>query len=403
MKNSTVGLIVALVSSLAVASGCRHEVPKPPDPVEVSRSDAAGNIDPVKIDAAAHDTAVVPAVDTAVAAVDVPPAHDVVATSDVPEEAAAVDVAAADVPPVITPPAPDAGGTCGAPGQPCCAGNACHDNGCCAAGNNAVARCIASGAACRTADGESAGVCGNGACGGCGAALNQPCCQGNICTGAGLACNGERCGSCGGADQPCCPGRTCGGGGCCVRTGGDDVCVTQGETCPLQGPGSGGLCMAGTCSGCGGTNQPCCNGGICNQAGQACIAGRCGTCGGQNQPSCPANQCPTGGCINADGTCIGVGTECGQQSGTCNADGSCGHGEEACGGPSQPCCGLNRPPAGAFCTKPGTMCSMGGLGMGLGRRCIACGGIDQPCCDGDECREGNCRNSGGFGQRTCRN
>jgi hypothetical protein len=398
------GLPGLLGCILAFAIACRHEVPVPADTnVDIGppHADGGGEIDPTRLDAGpAVDAIRTPdavAVADAVLA-DVPtPATDVATPEPVVDALEAVDVAVDRGSP--TPP-PDP--SCGAPGQPCCAGDSCHDNGCCAAGDDAIARCVASGMVCRTVGGDPAGMCANGTCAGCGTALNQPCCQGNVCSGAGLACNGDRCEACGGPNQRCCPNRTCAGDSCCVREGNDDVCLTAGDSCPMQGPGNAGTCMAGHCSGCGGTNQPCCNGDLCYQAGQACVAGRCGACGGLGQAACPGNAC-TGGCLNGDAVCIAVGGDCGQNSGTCTAGGACNRGGESCGGLDEPCCGISMPPAGAFCSKPGTTCTAPGQGQGQGRHCVECGGLGQPCCDQEECHAGTCRPGGGFGGvRTCR-
>jgi hypothetical protein len=387
-----------LACALSLALACRKDVPAPPDPgvdIGVAKPDAGGdvNIDPIKVDVATDTAGTADPSDGAAADAPVVLDAETGGASDVP--------AAGDATVDQTPAGPDVAAPCGGPGQPCCGGTSCRDNGCCATASGGVARCVANGSACRTSDDESAGMCSNGKCAGCGSALNQPCCQGNVCSGAGLTCNDDRCAACGGPNQACCPNRTCSADSCCVRQGGDDVCIRAGETCPLQGPGNGGTCAANRCSGCGGANQPCCNGGLCSEAGQACVSGRCSSCGGLNQPACPGNACNNPGCVSGAAVCVAPGMDCGQGTGTCNADGSCRQGGDACGGLNQPCCGLGAPPAGAFCSRPGTTCTLPGQGMGLGRHCVLCGGFDQPCCDDDDCHQGTCSNSGP-GQRMCR-
>jgi hypothetical protein len=120
------------------------------------------------------------------------------------------------------------------------------------------------------------------------------------------------------------------------------------------------------------------------------------TCGGMGQAPCPGAQCAAGLCLSDMNRCIGPGTPCGQQSGNCNANGTCGVGGQACGGENEACCGIGEPPQGAFCTRPGTTC----VGNGMNRTCRACGDKGQPCCgDPGTCLSGTCTGNGG--NRVC--
>jgi hypothetical protein len=120
------------------------------------------------------------------------------------------------------------------------------------------------------------------------------------------------------------------------------------------------------------------------------------TCGAQGQSPCPGSQCGEGLCLGELGKCIGPGMACGQGSGNCNANGSCGPSNQTCGGANQDCCGIGSPPEGAFCSASGTTC----LGNGANRMCRACGGPGQPCCGaGETCRQGACMGNGM--NRTC--
>ena len=394
---------------LGALSACRSDNPLPPG--SMPRDAGVEQAPPP----ARPDATVVPDVSAEVPVVDAPMTNEVASETaadrpvDVP--APGMEVAADVVAPPDTDPA------CGNPGQACCANRACNA-GCCV-GAAANQRCIANGATCTAVGGESGGTCNNGRCSGCGAALNQPCCAGQICSGTGLVCedevctscgteggsccandscgdglacdpdnNGGTCVSCGAPGQQCCPGSTCKNDGCCVRQAdGEEFCMEAGQQCRVVGAGNGGLCMAGRCTGCGHTGQACCRGDLCYVAGEACIGGSCGACGAAGQPACPGSRCASG-CVDSLGKCVALGVDCGQNAGTCTPDGSCRQGDTSCGGINQPCCGLNVPPAGAFCTKPGTTCS-----SGFPRRCGECGGIGQPCCAGEDCREGRC----GFG------
>jgi len=111
--------------------------------------------------------------------------------------------------------------TCGGPGFPCCAGNACSQNGCCVQGI-----CAASGAVC----GVLGGVCNSGTCGTCGGAGMNCCSTGGpaTCTAAGTRCSNNLCVSCGGAGLSCCEGT------------GSNACLGSGLVC------NGTLCVQGT-------------------------------------------------------------------------------------------------------------------------------------------------------------
>ena len=120
------------------------------------------------------------------------------------------------------------------------------------------------------------------------------------------------------------------------------------------------------------------------------------TCGAMGQAPCPGALCAGGLCLSDMNRCIGPGMECGQMSGTCNANGSCGAGGQTCGRENQPCCGIGEPPQGAFCSEPGTFCT----GNGANRTCRACGDKGEPCCgDPGTCRTGACPGNGN--NRTC--
>jgi len=115
------------------------------------------------------------------------------------------------------------------------------------------------------------------------------------------------------------------------------------------------------------------------------------TCGGMGQAPCPGAQCADGLCLADMNRCIGPGMPCGQLSGNCNANGTCGAGAQTCGGENQECCGIGEPPQGAFCSRPGTTC----IGNGMSRTCRACGDKGLPCCgDPGTCMAGTCVGSG---------
>jgi hypothetical protein len=415
------GLVLASVLAL-VPFACRSDAPLPPDTI-----DARTDVGPPKADAGGSGGGGgrQGGSGSGGATVDLGNDTPVAVDADSPAEGSdtAVDTTS-DTP--LDSGHDTSSPTCGAPGQPCCADNTCSAGGCCASGNGNTPRCVASGAACSTSGGGNGGTCSNGVCSGCGAALNQPCCAGQICGGANLACTQGQCRQCGGMGEPCCAGATCGSGfscngttciacggpdepccekrsckndSCCVRqNNGRDDCLIVGDTCPLSGPGNAGTCMAGKCSGCGQSGQACCNGNLCDDPAQACIAGKCQGCGGVGQAACQGNLCSGGSCVDSAGTCIAVDTACGQDSGTCTAEGGCNKGNVHCGGLDQPCCGVGVAPAGVFCTKPGTTCGPGIIAAN--RRCVPCGGLGQACCGEDECRVGTC--SGIGNSATCR-
>jgi hypothetical protein len=154
------------------------------------------------------------------------------------------------------------------------------------------------------------------------------------------------------------------------------------------------MCMNGRCAGCGGTNQPCCAGGLCYEAGVSCLGGgggggTCGACGGVNQPACAGNACNAGLCRNVNGVCVAGGMPCGGGAGTCTDTGACSSGGQQCGGTNQPCCGNG---FNGFCSVSGHTC----VNVQGPNRCQACGGMGQPCCDpGNTCNTGTCGFMGG--------
>ena len=337
----------------------------------------------------------------------------------------AADGALGDGPVAVDALPPDVRPTnCGAPGQPCCPTNTCFDGACCGAAVGGEKRCVAPGGECRIEGGGAGGTCTAGACSGCGGALNQACCEGDVCLaqglvcalnlckacgtanapccagdicGPGLSCDDGECETCGGPDQPCCAGRTCNDGGCCLGSG-LGQCLAQGLSCPPAGP-AGGMCAAGKCTGCGAADQPCCLGRMCDGPNLTCEGGgngSCSPCGLPGQDACPGAGCMPGSCVDDDEQCIAVGATCPQGSGVCTAGGACQNGGDLCGGLDQLCCGRGAPPAGVYCSHPGTVCH--GTNDD-NERCVLCGGLGQPCCSGSFCRAGEC--DGPFSNRTC--
>jgi hypothetical protein len=318
---------------------------------------------------------------------------------------------------------------CGAPGEPCCGGNSCNDNGCCVpvtpdGGRFSTRTCIAVGQAC-----EATGVSGtcsastsscvdtvtNTPCGGVG----QACCGGSVdgggfgaaaafCTAGGTRCTDNTCVACGGADQACCEGGTsnqCQASLVCATTDGGQVCTAcggsgqpccAGDTCNTglgcNNPGRG---AQATCEECGASGQACCAGNNC-QSGLGCLgtgdggANTCQPCGAAGQTCCPGfnNACETGlSCtVSSSGDVCAVCGDSGQaccgagNNGTCNdgfactgrsaADGVAGT-CTACGGSGQPCCGGATP-----CSADGESCVV----QATGNVCAACGGSGQACC-----------------------
>ncbi len=233
---------------------------------------------------------------------------------------------------------------CGEPGTPCCGNTGCNNGGCCVSGI-----CMAAGGTCVNLGG---GVCNAGSCGTCGAA-GQLCCTSS--TGAGVCTAVET---------------RCGAGGICTKCG-----DPGGACCP--GPTGG----TGTCKGAS----------ICSN--DLCIA-----CGTPGTACCPGNQCASGCCYS--NTCLGEGTACGSNGGTCQA-GRC----SGCGSATQGCC-ANLCYDGLLC-KSGTCTSCGGVGQTCcasggatpvcqagticsGDVCARCGGLGDICCDGNACNEGCC-------------
>ncbi|MDD9942647.1 MAG: hypothetical protein OXU20_16520, partial [Myxococcales bacterium] len=207
----------------------------------------------------------------------------------------------------------DGDGSCGGPGQVCCTGDVCNDDGCCV-GN----QCVEAGESC----GDAAGTCSAGSCADCGGE-QQACCDGNC--QAGLSCRaseseGGQCAACGTAGQACCAARSCDEGACVGLGLGTATCQTEcgapGQACcdvdlGIGGPGFGsavGTCQAGTlcangmCQGapCGAPGQACCTVGgatelaVCLAWGLGCIDGTCQQCGARGQACCDGDECGLG-------------------------------------------------------------------------------------------------------------
>jgi hypothetical protein len=94
--------------------------------------------------------------------------------------------------------------------------------------------------------------------------------------------------TCGGRDQACCPGNVCNGGGCCMK----GQCVANGTPCRADA-----TCLEGSCGGCGATMprpQECCPGRACTASRTACVGmagGMCQACGGSGQGCCDDGFC----------------------------------------------------------------------------------------------------------------
>lgn len=94
---------------------------------------------------------------------------------------------------------------------------------------------------------------------------------------------------CGMSGQACCPGNACGGGGCCLANG---RCVSLGDSCSPTAS-----CVNGSCGGCGGLNDPCCENRRCTASLTTCLGvgdGACQACGGVDQPCCAQAFCGPG-------------------------------------------------------------------------------------------------------------
>ncbi len=191
---------------------------------------------------------------------------------------------------------------CGADGQTCCNGQCdpgltCNPQGHCeaaACGANGEP-CCGTGAKCATGD----LACLSGTCTSCGLQPGDPCCQSTTPCTAGMMCDGtQHCISCGGEGQPCCPPPTgCSGA---LRCGGDGAC----HTCPSVGTWCGStqpngyVCLGvgdgSQCAHCGKVGEPCCPGGVPDQAcpgTQTCCNGSGNGCTLCNTGSCTCKVC----------------------------------------------------------------------------------------------------------------
>jgi hypothetical protein len=132
---------------------------------------------------------------------------------------------------------------CGVPGNPCCANNACADDGCCVYELTAgviLSVCAAPGDGCQ----GGAGTCGGGSCGECGG-LGQLCCyhEGLVnyyCSAPNTYCPTQssstvKCQPCGGKNQPCC-------GPTSILPGGLGTC-SDGLTCRQNATGASYACQ----------------------------------------------------------------------------------------------------------------------------------------------------------------
>lgn len=160
------------------------------------------------------------------------------------------------------------------------------------------------------------------------------------------------------------------------------ACIDSKQTC-----GGKLVCGGGSCGGCGGLNQPCCNGdqlGVtCGVPGTRCSfhngGPRCVACGDANQPCCEGGRCHAGGCclpfqMGGQDLCVAPGANCfGNSDCSLSGSGSCG----GCGGIGEVCCGGGG--FGRYCTANAAC---------VNQRCVACGGVGQPCCSGSYCALG---------------
>jgi hypothetical protein len=176
-----------------------------------------------------------------------------------------------------------------------------------------------------------------------------------------------------------------------------------------SGPDGGSDAMSGTC---GTTGLACCPGDQCTDTELWCVAGVCSPCGSSGQPCCGVD-------CNSGNVCIATSerSEC-----------------MACGGPGQVCCTslpecqneasgygcwswgllencLNVPAAistgvtgepgeecSSTCSDPADTCFLSMTSMnavGPDPFCVTCGNLDLPCCDGTTCETGlSCGSSG---------
>ncbi len=230
----------------------------------------------------------------------------------------------------------DAGGAaCGGPGQPCCAGGSCDNGGCCmAAGLDRTRRCAPAGSVC-----SNDNICIQGTCGSCGGP-GQECCANSNCTAPRTLCASQgglfRCTPCGGTDQACCPGQpgyppvcTAVGTGCSAQ-GICEACGPEGKTCCDTGT----PCVAATacaadklCRRCGAPGQICCAAATCASGGGCNTqTGRCEPCGAAGQLCCD-DTCTTARTICEPPTDANLSPalcrSCGRRGEACCAGKSC--------------------------------------------------------------------------------
>ncbi|HEY3449627.1 MAG TPA: hypothetical protein VGK67_24955 [Myxococcales bacterium] len=303
--------------------------------------------------------------------------------------------------------------TCGANGQPCCAGDACEGRntclrGTCSSCGGPSAPCCGTGAPCdpgATCAGEKCVTCGT---------QGAPCCPGGTCTPAGLACGAlGGCEACGKAGQPCCAPADAGTAARCDQPlrclrGTCTACgVAGGSAC---GPGFDHFCdeglelnAGGVCVPCGEVGQPCCRGGACTTANACCDAPA--TASGARLCVASMTPCPVFGGLCAAGFCgacaIPPNYDCcaftpdgGTPMDFCNGEKGCSRGPEAggypkclsCGHAGQPCC------TGGACTDPFTQCDNGSCAA-CGQPTLAPAGKENICCRGTGCSSGCCTGS----------
>lgn len=184
---------------------------------------------------------------------------------------------------------------CGGSGQTCCNGSCdpgleCDPQGTCQSvpcGADGEP-CCGQGAPCALANLK----CVAGSCTACGLSPGQPCCDSTQRCADGMMCDGtEHCASCGQEGQPCCP-TGCTGNLRCGTDGHCDTCPNAGTWCGSTQP-NGSVCIgvgdASQCRQCGGLGQPCCPGGVpdqacpgtptcCNGSGHGCTLCSTGSC-----------------------------------------------------------------------------------------------------------------------------
>ncbi len=208
--------------------------------------------------------------------------------------------------------------------------------------------------------GDGASACSDATC---------ICCVGGQCLSMGASCGTDEvctargCRSCGGPEEPCCAGAVCNAGGCC----GGDACIASGRSCAAATSAATKVCLAGACQECGAHGQPCCADEACAPA----TVGALGVCCDVTTRTCVADSVPT-----AD--------VCGTT--TCGLNGSCG----GCGGTGSDTCCPTSADHPSLCSASKTTCVLDNNGGGASDSCQACGGNNQPCCDGNACDSGGC-------------